>query len=456
MNGFRLLIVEDEPDLRQLYALALAKIGHTIDEAANLAVAHDLLARQGYHVILTDMRLPDGSGLDLLRALTQQGRPERVIVITAHGSTENAVQALKAGAFDYLTKPVAPARLRQAVLAGLQAQAAPEADRTARAVNAAAEVLGRLIGHSPAMQAIRAQIEQVARTMAPVLIHGESGTGKELIARALHACSHRAAGPLIAVNCGAIPAELIESELFGYKRGAFTGAAQDRQGLFHAANGGTLFLDEVADLPLPMQVKLLRALQERAIRPIGATAEDPIDVRIISATHKNLEQLIQEGRFRHDLYYRLNVIPIYAPALREHLQDLPSITSSILKKLAARDGLTFTPQLTPSALQKLSQYSFPGNVRELENILERAIALHPSPWIDADAIHIMAPPPAANIFKQTYGNATVAADTNDAPMTRAQLYHLLEHHRWNQSRTARELGWTLSKLRYWIQKLDIK
>ena len=452
MSTPRLLIVEDEPDLRQLYALALAKVGQEVDEAGDLATARARLAERRYGVVVTDMRLPDGSGLDLLRELAQGARAERAIVITAYGSADNAVQALKAGAFDYLTKPVEPARLRQAIAAALQAHAPPVAGAVAPSSTpgASAAALQRLIGDSAAMQAVRATVARVARTMAPVLISGESGTGKELIARALHACSHRAAAAFVAVNCGAIPPDLLESELFGHKRGAFTGASGDRAGLFQAAQGGTLFLDEVADLPLPMQVKLLRALQERAVRPVGAHTEEPVDVRIVSATHKDLAQLVQEGRFRHDLYYRLNVIPIHAPALREHPEDLPAIAEAILVRLAQRDGLPFVPRLTDAALQRLRRYPFPGNVRELENLLERALALHPGEALDADAIEL---PPAALIGPR----ATDAppSPANDAPLTRAQLQALLERNRWNQSRTARELGWTLAKLRYWMQRLGL-
>ncbi|TSE25079.1 Transcriptional regulatory protein ZraR [Tepidimonas sediminis] len=453
MSGPSLLIVEDEPDLRQLYALALAKVGQEVDEAGDLAGARQRLAERRYGVVVTDMRLPDGSGLDLLRELAQGGRPERAIVITAYGSADNAVQALKAGAFDYLTKPVSPARLRQAIQAALQAHAPPAAGPAPSSPPpaAAAPALQRLIGDSAAMRAVRATLQRVARTMAPVLISGESGTGKELIARALHACSHRAEGPFVAVNCGAIPPELLESELFGHKRGAFTGASGDRPGLFQAAHGGTLFLDEVADLPLPMQVKLLRVLQERAVRPVGAVAEEPVDVRIVSATHKDLARLVQDGRFRHDLYYRLNVIPIHAPALREHPEDLPAIADAILARLAQRDGLPAAPRLTDAALQRLRQHPFPGNVRELENLLERALALHPGPVLDADAIELPASPLA--LPQGTAADVTTADD--EAPLPRAQLQALLERNRWNQSRTARELGWTLAKLRYWMQRLGL-
>jgi two-component system response regulator PilR (NtrC family) len=458
-----LLIIEDEPDLRQLYELALVKIGLAVDAVGDVASARQRLAQQRYRVVVTDMRLPDGTGLDLLRELARDGRGERTIVITAYGSADNAVEALKAGAFDYLTKPVTPARLRQAIATalaaapqGAPAPAAPRAgDTPPPAPNEPPAALQRLVGDSPAMHAVRQTIQRVARTMAPVLITGESGTGKELIARALHACSHRASGPFVAVNCGAIPAELLESELFGHRRGAFTGASADKPGLFQAAAGGTLFLDEVADLPLAMQVKLLRALQERAVRPVGATTEEPVDVRLVSATHKDLARLVQGGQFRHDLYYRLNVIPIHAPALRDHLPDLPAIAQAILERLAQRDGLPRAPTLTPAALDRLRAHPFPGNVRELENLLERALALHPGPVLDADAFTLLTPPTA------TMGDTPMAPTTDapsrdaDAPLSRAQLEALLQRHRWNQSRTARELGWTLAKLRYWMQRLGV-
>jgi len=468
-----LLIVEDEPDLRQLYELALVKVGLAVDAAGDLTQARQRLAQQRYAAVVTDMRLPDGTGLDLLRDLARDARPERAIVITAYGSADNAVEALKAGAFDYLTKPVAPARLRQAIATALAAgqPGATRPDATPHAAGQAATAPGqsapgqtapapadspaalqRLIGTSPAMQAVRQTIQRVARTMAPVLVTGESGTGKELIARALHACSHRASGPFVAVNCGAIPAELLESELFGHRRGAFTGANADKPGLFQAAAGGTLFLDEVSDLPLPMQVKLLRALQERAVRPVGATAEEAVDVRIVSATHKDLAHLVQGGQFRHDLYYRLNVIPIHAPALRDHPGDLAAIAHAVLAQLARRDGLAQPPTLTPAALQRLQTHRFPGNVRELENLLERALALHPGTVLDADAF----PPPAeAAAMPAPSGTDTPAEHDADAPLPRQQLETLLNRNRWNQSRTARELGWTLAKLRYWMQRMGL-
>jgi two-component system response regulator PilR (NtrC family) len=450
-----LLIVEDEPDLRQLYELALARVGLPVHTAADLHSARARLASQRYAAVVTDMRLPDGSGLELLRELAAQQRPERAIVITAYGSADNAVEALKAGAFDYLCKPVTPARLREAIRAALAAAAPPAATRPS-ATNAdtdpgAERALRRLVGESAAMQQVRDTIRRVARTMAPVHIHGESGTGKELIARALHACSHRASGPFVAVNCGAIPPELLESEFFGHRRGAFSGAHADKPGLFHAASGGTLFLDEVADLPIPMQVKLLRALQERAVRPVGATQEEAVDVRIVSATHRDLARLVASGQFRHDLYYRLNVIPIHAPALREHPEDLPAIAQAILHQLAQRDGLPTTPSLSAAALARLRQHPFPGNVRELENLLERAIALHPGPVLDADAF----PPPAA--ADPATPRAAAGPDAEpEAPLPRAELQAILQRNRWNQSRTARELGWTLAKLRYWIQRLELQ
>ena len=425
------------------HRLALVKVGLDAVAVGDVAQARQRLAQRHYAVLLTDMRLPDGTGPDLLRELAAAQRPKRAIVITAYGSADNAAEALKAGAFDYLTKPVSPARLRQAIATALDAAALPSGPAAAsdpaagtapagrrcagRAGTPAAEsqpgspvnaasppALLRLVGDSTLMQAVRLTIQRVARTMAPVHISGESGTGKELIARALHACSHRASGPFVAVNCGAIPAELLESELFGHRRGAFTSASADKPGLFQAAGGGTLFLDEVSELPLPMQVKLLRALQERAVRPVGATAEEAVDVRIVSATHKDLAQLVQAGPFRHDLYYRLNVIPIHAPALREHIEDLPAIASAILAHLARRDGLPHPPALTPAALQRLRSYPFPGNVRELENLLKRALALHPGPTLGADAFDLRTsatPPTGADALRAAASGPHIPADT---------------------------------------------
>ncbi|MBV6320254.1 sigma-54-dependent transcriptional regulator [Duganella violaceipulchra] len=365
----RVLVVDDEADLRELLELTLLKMGLDVDSAATLAQARGLLAtpEREYQLVLTDMRLPDGLGLELVREVSAAYKNTPIAVVTAFGSADNAVIALKAGAFDYISKPVALDQLRVMVQSALRLNAEPPPGEAPSAEPAAS----RLKGESAVIQALRAQIARLARSMAPIAINGESGSGKELAAREIHAQSSRNGKPFIAVNCGAIPEALMEAEFFGYRKGAFTGAADERDGFFQAANGGTLMLDEVADLPLAMQVKLLRAIQERRVRKIGATAEEPVDVRIISATHKNLAQCVEQGSFRQDLFYRLNVIELSLPPLRERLDDLAVLTGAILDRLG-----TFEHQvrLGEGVLDALRGYSFPGNVRELENILERALA----------------------------------------------------------------------------------
>ena len=440
----RILVVDDEPDLLTLYELALIREGHQVQTASTLAEARSALAEATFDVLITDMRLPDGLGMELLRELAAARRPERSIMVTAYGSPETAVEALKAGAFDYLTKPVDLKQLRTVVASALQdapaparaaapaASAAPAAPQTAAARPAPATLppaapaapaapafegedispqgqaaLARLVGQSPAMQMAKQRIAKVARSMAPVLVHGESGTGKELVASAVHACSHRASGPFVPVNCGAIPENLLEAEFFGARKGSYTGATQDRAGFFQAAAGGTLFLDEIGDLPLAMQAKLLRAIQERRVRPLGATQEEPVDVRIVSATHKDLAAQVQAGHFRQDLYYRLNVIELIVPPLRERREDLPLLCQALLARIANEAGsppLALTPQL----MRDIASQPLEGNVRELENLLHRAVALGEvalagSPgaldWADAARIAAAAtpawPPPTA-------------------------------------------------------------
>ena len=369
MSPPRILVVDDEADLRELLEITLVKMGLDVDSAETLAAARTYLRDQDYALVLTDMRLPDGVGIDLVREITAQARAIPVAVITAFGSADNAVVALKAGAFDYLSKPVRVDQLRQMVQSALGLTASSKV-----AQNAVTSTPLRLIGHSPAMQSVQAQIVRLARSMAPVAITGESGSGKELAARDIHSQSARADKPFIAVNCGAIPEALMEAEFFGYRKGAFTGAAEDRDGFFQAANGGTLLLDEVADLPLAMQVKLLRAIQERRVRKIGATTEEPVDVRMISATHQDLAACVEQNRFRQDLYYRLNVIELRVPPLRERREDIGLLAEVILKRLAGSERSENPAILSPPALSALQNYGFPGNVRELENILERAMA----------------------------------------------------------------------------------
>ena len=365
------LVVDDESDLRDLLTLTLVRMGLDADSAESVGRARELMASRAYSLCLTDMRLPDGSGLDLVREVHGRGGP-KIAVITAFGSAENAVAALKAGAFDYLTKPVDLDQLRLLVRSALRGQLAggkPEPDAAP-----AQGALARLIGQSESIEHLRAMIMRLGQSMAPVAIFGESGSGKELVARAIHEASTRRDMPFIAVNCGAITENLMEAEFFGYRRGAFTGADRDRDGFFQAAAGGTLFLDEIAELPLGMQVKLLRAIQERRVRKVGATVEDPVDVRILCATHQELQKLIASGRFRQDLFYRLNVIELRVPSLRERVDDISAIADSILHRIAERSGLR-TSRLSESALRALQHHPFPGNVRELENVLERALAL---------------------------------------------------------------------------------
>jgi len=382
------LVVDDEADLRDLLSLTLVRMGLDADSAGSVARARELMAGRAYSLCLTDMRLPDGSGLDLVREVHGRGGP-KIAVITAFGSAENAVAALKAGAFDYLTKPVDLDQLRvlvRSALRGLSAggkQADPEAAPEQGA-------LGRLIGESDSIVQLRTMIARLGQSMAPVAIFGESGSGKELVARAIHEASARRDMPFIAVNCGAITENLMEAEFFGYRRGAFTGADRDRDGFFQAAAGGTLFLDEVAELPLGMQVKLLRAIQERRVRKVGATAEDPVDVRILCATHQELHKLIASGRFRQDLFYRLNVIELRVPSLRERVGDIPAIAASILQRIGDRSGLAPT-RLSDAAVSALQHRPFPGNVRELENVLERALALAPGEELQAQDLQLPVP-----------------------------------------------------------------
>ncbi|MDR2128431.1 MAG: sigma-54 dependent transcriptional regulator [Burkholderiaceae bacterium] len=390
----RILVLDDEPDLRTLYELSLLREGHEVRTASTLAEARALLERYEYDVVITDMRLPDGLGLSILQLLATRQRAERCIVITAYGSAENAVEALKLGAFDYLTKPVDLKLLRSAVASALKAPPAASAVSTAAAALAAAgnaaaaaapetpgddtgtseegrAALERLVGESAIMREVKRRIVKVASSMAPVLVHGESGTGKELVARAIHACSHCSVGPFVPVNCGAIPENLLEAEFFGALKGSYTGITQDRQGFFQAASGGTLFLDEIGDLPLAMQAKLLRAIQERKVRPLGATQEEPVDVRIVSATHKDLAAEVQAGRFRQDLYYRLDVIEINIPPLRERREDLPMLCQVLLGRIGQDTAYT----LSPRQLEEIAAQPLEGNVRELENLLHRAVAL---------------------------------------------------------------------------------
>ncbi|MBL8501933.1 MAG: sigma-54-dependent Fis family transcriptional regulator [Rhodocyclaceae bacterium] len=426
--------------------MTLSRMGLDADCAATVGEARRLLSENAYQLCLTDMRLPDGDGLELVRFIGEHCRDLPVAVITAHGSMENAVSALKAGAFDYVPKPVSLDQLRALVKSVLKLPH-PEAARSESAGQA-------LLGESPAIRQARGMIEKVARSQAPVYISGESGSGKELAARLIHEQGARREQAFVPVNCGAIPETLVESEFFGYKKGAFTGAEADRGGFFQAASGGTLFLDEVADLPLPMQVKLLRAIQEKRVRKVGATGEDPVDVRIISATHQNLKDLVAAGRFRQDLFYRLDVIELNMPALRECSDDIPLLAERILQRLGREAGVP-APRLTPAALKALALYPFPGNVRELENILERALALIGGEAIDAEDLHLAPLAAAAETAPHLpEGGGGPLQDYLDRVEKQAIL-DALQKTRFNRTAAAKLLGVTFRSLRYRMERLGL-
>ena len=529
---FSLLVVDDEPDLRTLYELTLLREGYDIETAGSVEEARLHLQDRVYSAVITDMRLPDGTGLDLLSYLESNARREKAIVITAYGSAENAVEALKAGAYDYLTKPVDLKQFR-AVVASALGRGPSTAPSTlpsslptersmqpsaVRAHDAAADVepalaanretpvaavrlpptatslaaspsvaLERMAGQSLAMKQVRSLVDKVARSMAPVLVNGESGTGKELVARAIHEVSPRSDQPFIAVNCSAIPEHLLEAEFFGYRRGAFTGANEDREGFFQAADGGTLFLDEIGDLPLSMQSKLLRAVQERSVRPVGAVSELPVNVRLLSATHKDLGSEVQAGRFRQDLYYRLNVIQIRVPPLRERLEDLACIGERVLDRIARDAGVWPAPRLTHAALQHLAGYPFPGNVRELENLLHRAVALSGGETIDVSDLGLPTDPHgdllygnsdlgsvSADAVSSMLTDAASAEAAQDLPQSPSSLAGLpsdlvtylddierdvllraLEQHRFNRTAAGASLGLSLRQMRYRMARLHV-
>ena len=440
-RGASVLVVDDEPDIRELLELTLVKMGLDVESVGSIAEAKERLKSDRYDLCLTDMRLIDGEGLELVRHIAGLGADLPVAVITAHGSTENAVAALKAGAFDYVSKPVGLEQLRALVKSALSL---PD--------SAAAPAKGqRLLGESAPLAQVRELIGKLARTQAPVYISGESGSGKELAARLIHENGARRDKPFVPVNCGAIPDTLMESEFFGYKKGAFTGAAEDREGFFQAASGGTLFLDEVAELPLAMQVKLLRSIQEKRVRKVGATQEDPVDVRVICATHQNLAALVAAGRFRQDLFYRLNVIELSMPPLRECREDIPLIAAAILQRLAAG---TTPPQLTPAASDELMRYGFPGNIRELENILERALALSTSQEIGSEDLRLT-PPQAVAEERAESSSGEALPDYLDG-LERKAILDALSKTGFNRTAAAKLLGITFRQLRYRMQRLGIR
>jgi len=436
----KVLVVDDEPDLLELLEMTLSRMGLDTSRAESVGEAIRMLDRDAYDLCLTDWNLPDGEGLRVVEHITQKALDVPVAVITAFGSPENAVAALKAGAFDYLAKPVALEQLRALVK---QALKVPEKPQPATSY--------QLLGESPAMQQVRGMIDRLAKSQAPVFINGESGSGKELAARMIHLKGPRAELPFIAVNCGAIPEHLMESEFFGYRKGAFTGAETDRDGFFQAATGGTLFLDEVADLPLAMQVKLLRAIQEKKVRKVGSTSEDAVDTRLISATHKNLSALVDNGEFRQDLYYRLHVIELSMPSLREMREDIPLIANAILTRLARGNPAG----LEAEAVAALERYPFPGNVRELENILERGLSLAAEPQrISAEDLHLT---PVADETDSSVpaGEKCPLQDYLDR-VERAAINEALEKTRYNRTAAAKLLGITFRAMRYRMERLAIK
>jgi two-component system response regulator PilR (NtrC family) len=458
MSAKLALLVDDEPDIRELLDITLGRMNIHCHAAENLAQARALLQKHPFDLCLTDMRLPDGNGLDLVKLIQEHYSHIPVAVITAHGSVDTAISALKSGAFDFISKPVDLQRLRDLVETALKLETpAPGTLNTD---------YSPILGCSSAILELKAQIEKLARSQAPVYIWGESGSGKELAAKQIHQRGPRAGHPFIAVNCGAIPTELMESEFFGHKKGSFTGAHSDKEGLFQAAHKGTLFLDEVADLPLHMQVKLLRVIQEKSVKPIGSPHEIAVDVRILSATHKNLHEEVQAHRFRQDLFYRINVIQLNVPSLRQRKEDIPQLTAAFLKKLAQQNGLP-TPQIEPAAQKALNHFDYPGNIRELENILERALTLSEAHWIKEEHLQLTATHTIpVNLLPQQPSHDT--NPTSSAPVSQNEsledrlisiekqaILKVLEETRWNRTAAAKKLGMSFRSLRYRLKKLGL-
>ena len=445
----RVLVVDDEADLRELLVITLGRMKLDAEAVGTLSDAFRVLGESSFDLCLTDMNLPDGNGIDLVRHASRRYPDMPIAMITAHGSMETATHAMKEGAFDFIAKPVTLDRLRQLIDDGLDIRRQGPAEQSVE----------QLIGDHPTMRALREQISKLARSQAPIYIAGESGSGKERVARLIHGIGPRREKPFVAVNCGAIPSELMESEFFGHRKGSFTGAYEDRKGLFREADGGTLFLDEVADLPLHMQVKLLRAIQEKSVRPVGESREFPVNVRLLCATHKNLAMEVAEGRFRQDLYYRLNVIETRVPALRERACDIPPLAEHILRRLCQLWNLPI-PQITDDAWQALKSYPFPGNVRELENILERALTLSDGQQIDKS--HLQLPQGGINDLAQPGGATTLPSRPAGLPLEeflqeveRTELLRALDATHWNRTAAAKKLGMTFRSLRYRLQKLSL-
>lgn len=455
MNEKQALLVDDEPDIRELLEITLTRMNIHCTMAATLSAAKTLLQSQAFDLCLTDMHLPDGNGLDLVKLIQEHHPHTPVAVITAYGSVDTAITALKSGAFDFVSKPVDLQRLRDLVENAL---------KLATSAAPVASDYSPILGHSSAIVELKAQIEKLARSQAPVYIWGESGSGKELAARQIHQRGPRSAFPFIAVNCGAIPSELMESEFFGHKKGSFTGAHSDKEGLFQAAHKGTLFLDEVADLPLHMQVKLLRVIQEKSVKPIGSPHELPVDVRIISATHKNLHDEVQAQRFRQDLFYRINVIQLNIPSLRQRKEDIPLLTAAFLQKLAKQNGLP-VPKIEAAAQHALNVFDYPGNIRELENILERALTLCEAHCIKEEHLQLKGSemPAASTALAQASPPQATPSVTTSANSLEDQLLSIekqsilkaLEETRWNRTAAAKKLGMTFRSLRYRLKKLGL-
>ncbi|HZP67271.1 MAG TPA: sigma-54 dependent transcriptional regulator [Rudaea sp.] len=451
------LVIDDERDIRELLTITLGRMGLVVETASNVTEAKQRLAETHYALCFTDMRLPDGSGQEIIELIAAKHPETPVAMITAYGNVDAAVNALKAGAFDFVSKPVDINMLRRLVQTAMRLAEEKKAEPPSAGA-------ARMLGDSPAIQELRTTIGKLARSQAPVYISGESGVGKELVARLIHEQGPRASGPFVPVNCGAIPSELMESEFFGHKKGSFTGAQTDKDGLFQAAHGGTLFLDEVAELPIHMQVKLLRVIQEKAVRPIGGRVEVPVDVRILSATHKNLAKLVESNQFRQDLYYRINVIELRVPPLRERREDVPKLAGRVLERLAADTGQA-PARLTPEALSALLAYPFPGNVRELENVLERAVALCENSTIKPDDLRLVpasARPAAGNAIPEDEEleddaeNASEGGlDSYISNLEREAIMKALQETRYNKTAAAKKLGITFRALRYKLKKLNI-
>ncbi len=448
----RALVVDDEPDIRELLSITLEQMGLEVVTAAKLTKARKLLDSEHFDLCLTDMNMPDGNGLELVDHVQACHPHLPIAMISAYGNMAIAIEALKKGAFDFISKPLELIRLRNIVQSALKLDQG-EAERNLSSTS--------LIGTSSAMESLKQQIRRVARSQAPIFISGESGSGKELVARAIHVLGPRSAGPFIPVNCGAIPSELMESEFFGHNKGSFTGAHQDKQGLFQAANGGTLLLDEIADLPLEMQVKLLRAIQEKSIRPVGAEDEIPVDVRILSATHKNLAKEVQSNQFRQDLFYRINVIELPVPSLRERKDDIPQLAKTFLERFASESDLP-VPTLSDEALKALLEYSFPGNIRELENTLERAFTLCHGSAISHEDLQLQTETLSIEQLHQRTKSSTQSAEEFDsiddylATIEKDMLVSALEKNRWNKTVTAKELGISFRQIRHKLKKFGIE